>query len=432
MKRFLLLFLLVFVLLGSVCAANLSMTTSLSESTISEGESTSLTVTLSGSDTSVIATLTNASIGDALTVDPWQGTSGEATQSFGSVSSSTSQTFTITGNTAGTYELSVTAQGAGASAGPNNVTLTVSTPALVATSNDSCDPASASTITGGSTITVDYTISNTGGSSTSIGSSLSLSNASVSSGPNGTSSSYSTTLNASSQTNHTWVLEAAAQGTTDKTVTITPGVTAGSNDPSDPSACTYTITGSGDSGDDSSSTGGGGGGGGGGAATTTDDSDDDSADTEDDTTSDDDSETNDNSVSDSDDLGTDQQVEEYILGEESKVLMQDGEGNRLINTEVFVIMPDGTEKAFTTDSEGYILASFNQEGEYSVSATLENGTVIEKKFNVVSADETPSGGIIKDYSWYYIIGGAVLLILIIIIALSFRKSKPKEQGLNEL
>jgi len=157
------------ILLSMMCLSfgfsALSVTLSLSDSGIAEGDSTTLTATISGSDSGVSAELSSdGMLNGYLTTSP-AAIAGVSTQAVGTVSSTTSKSWIIQGVSAGTYDLLVTVSGASSST-TGSTTLTVDSPANVSLQSSTCD--SDSDLSDGKIFSVSYTLRNTGGVSATI------------------------------------------------------------------------------------------------------------------------------------------------------------------------------------------------------------------------------------------------------------------------
>jgi len=154
-----------FVFLLGFSSAALSVTLSLSSSSIAEGESTTLTANISGSDSGVSASLSGDAIlsGD-LIVSP-AAVAGVSTQAVGTVTTTTSKSWVVQGNSSGTYTLLVTINGATYST-TGTTNLTVNTPANLELITSSCD--SDTSLSDNEAYTLNYTIRNTGGTSASV------------------------------------------------------------------------------------------------------------------------------------------------------------------------------------------------------------------------------------------------------------------------
>lgn len=162
-KVFGLIFLAILTVSFGFCA-NLSVSLSLSSSSIAEGSSTTLTASISGNDTGVTASLSGDGIGTTLITSP-ASSGGVSTQTVGTVTTSTSKSWIITGNTADTYNLQVAVSGDGANTS-GTIVLTVNTPANVTLESSTCD--SDSNLSDDEVFSVTYALKNTGGTSASI------------------------------------------------------------------------------------------------------------------------------------------------------------------------------------------------------------------------------------------------------------------------
>lgn len=232
--RILSIFLFSFLLLGFGFSA-LSVTLSLSDSGIAEGDTATLTANISGSDTSVTAELSSDGILDGyLTTSP-TAIAGVSTQAVGTVSSTTSKSWVIQGVSSGTYTLLVTVSGASSST-TGSTTLTVDSPANVTLVDYTCD--SDATLSDGEIYSVSYTLENTGGVSASILNDATYS-AHFSSVTVPALSSYYITVGAGQTKTVSWSF-AADQSTTERTGSISIDLTGGNL--SDNVTCgTYTI-----------------------------------------------------------------------------------------------------------------------------------------------------------------------------------------------
>lgn len=255
--KFLRFFSIIFAVLlaSSFVFAGLSATLSLSDSSIAEGESTTLTVTISGSDSSVTAELSGDGILDGkLTTSP-AAVAGISTQAVGSVSATTSKSWIIQGVTAGTYLLAVSVSGTESST-TGSTTLTVNTPANVVLQSSSCD--SDNNLEDNEVFTVSYVLRNTGETSATILGTLSGDD-SFSVSRSGTDASTSNEVTMSSGQTKTVVYSFTANAIASEQEGDIEIVLTGANNPDDPDVCSYTIAATTDDEDDSPGGGGGGG-----------------------------------------------------------------------------------------------------------------------------------------------------------------------------
>lgn len=241
MKRLLIFLFALFAVMGTACAASLSVSINSLE-TISEGDTITLTATVTASGDSVSNVSMQLGALPAGTT-----TSDSLTQSVGTLSSgqSSSKSWTIRGDVAGNYAFNVTASGTGVSDTFQNASLVVNTAAFIEASNKTC---SVTTAAVGNTVTMNFILKNTGGSPATVTINMSdySGNFTLSSG----SSSSSFSLSAGSQSSKSYVFTAATAGT----ATITAVITSTKNNPAS-QTCTVTVTGGGGSTGGSSSDG---------------------------------------------------------------------------------------------------------------------------------------------------------------------------------
>jgi len=251
MKKLLIILFALVAIMGTACAASLSVSINSLEA-ISEGDTVTLTATVTASGDSV----SNVSL-QLGALPAGTATSDSLTQSVGTLSSgqSSSKSWTIRGDVAGNYTFNVTASGTSVSDTFQNASLVVNTAAFIEASNKTC---SATTAAVGDTVTMNFIVKNTGGSSATVTINMIgySSNFTLSSG----SASSSFALSAGSQSSKSYVFTAATAGT----AAITAAITSTKNNPAS-QTCTVTVTGGGGTGG-SSSDGIGGNSGGGGSA----------------------------------------------------------------------------------------------------------------------------------------------------------------------
>jgi len=119
---------------------------------------------------------------------------------------------------------------------------------------------------------------------------------------------------------------------------------------------------------------------------------------------------------------------EFITGEVSKIYI--GEPN----TKVTVVFPDGSEKEYVTDADGYITDVFELTGDYYVKEVLEDGTEVNKKFEVQDSSKITSDDIIDDKpiaktsQWGWLVGVLVIIVIVLGLYYSMQKEKPKHYG----
>ncbi len=234
----LLAFLFSFIFLASFGFSALTVSLSLSDSSIAESQSTTLTATISGSDTSVIATLTGDGItAGSLSTSP-AAVAGVSTQAVGIVTTSTSKSWVIQGNTAGSYSLSVNVSGA-ESSNSGSTTLTVNTPANVVLQSSECD--SDTDLADDEVFEASFVVRNTGGISATISGSPSYSGCSFSIARTGTLSSSSNSISISAGQTKTIIYDFTANAqSTESSCDIDLSLT-GENNPDDFSCDGITI-----------------------------------------------------------------------------------------------------------------------------------------------------------------------------------------------
>jgi len=245
-------------LLSSFAFAALSVTLSLSDSSIAEGDSTTLTATISGSDSSVTAELsTDGFLDNSLTTSP-AAIDGVSTQVVGTVSNTTSKSWVIQGNAYGIYALLVTVSGDSSST-TGSTTLIVNTPANITLQDSECD--SDVNLEGGDTYSISYILRNTGETSTTIVGEPIHTGCSFDISTTGATSEYEVSL-ASGQTK-TVVYQFTADASSNDSECDIEIVLTGANNPEDFTCEGLTIagTGSGDGDGDGDGDGGSGGGG---------------------------------------------------------------------------------------------------------------------------------------------------------------------------
>jgi len=228
MKKLLLILLVLITIVSTASAASLSLSLNSLEA-ISEGDTITLTATVSAVGDSVANTSLQLGALPAGTA-----TSDSLVQTIGTLSSgqSSSKSWTIRGDVAGNYTFNVTASGTSVSDTFQNASLIVNTAAFIEVSNKTC---SATTTSTGNTITMNFIVKNVGGSPATVTINMSgyTSNFTLTSG----SASSSSTLSAGSQSSKSYVFTATTAGTP----TITAGITSTKNDPTD-QTCPITIT----------------------------------------------------------------------------------------------------------------------------------------------------------------------------------------------
>ncbi|MBS3061486.1 MAG: hypothetical protein J4215_02805 [Candidatus Diapherotrites archaeon] len=225
--RFIWLTSLAFVLLVAPVFATGSLSISLNSlDAINAGDSTSLVATVSASGDSVSNVQVSISLPSGLT------TSDSTTQTAGTLSAgqSTTKSWTITGNSAGTYTITVTTTGTSVTTQTANATLTVNSPGFVTVS---AQQSPASTLAASAITTLQLLYANTGGSSTTVSTTITPSSGlTVSSG----SATQSFDLNAGQSTSISWTFSMTGTGTQ----TISAAISSTANNPDDLS---YSITG---------------------------------------------------------------------------------------------------------------------------------------------------------------------------------------------
>jgi hypothetical protein len=230
MKKILLIVALLVLLIGVVSAASISVSLNSLEA-IAEGESVTLTATVSAVGDSV----SNVSL-QLGALPTGTTTSDSLIQSVGTLSSgqSSSKSWTIRGDVAGNYTFNVTATGTSVSDVFQNASLVVNTAAFIEVSDKTC---SATTANVGDTITMNFIVKNIGGSSSTVTINLSgySSKFTLSSG----SASSSFALSAGSQSSKSYVFTATTAGS----ATITAAINSTANDPTD-QTCSVTVSGS--------------------------------------------------------------------------------------------------------------------------------------------------------------------------------------------
>lgn len=175
---------------------------------IAVGESATVTATVAASGDNASAAQVAISLPSGLT------TSDSTTQSIGTISagSSSTKSWSVYGNSEGTYTITVTASATGVTSQTANATLVVSNSALVQTTTIT---APASSLAAGGTTTFAVQYSNNGGVSATVNYSLSYgSGLTLSSG----ASSGSFDLNAGGSTTRSWTV--SMSGTGNQTVTL--------------------------------------------------------------------------------------------------------------------------------------------------------------------------------------------------------------------
>ncbi|PIU02555.1 MAG: hypothetical protein COT55_02900, partial [Candidatus Diapherotrites archaeon CG09_land_8_20_14_0_10_32_12] len=126
------------ILLLSTFGFALSVSLSFTDSSIGVGSSTTLTATINGSDSGVTAELSGTGISnESLKTSPVV-SDGVSTQYPGTISDTTTTSWIIQGNAAGTYSLLVTVSGDESST-TGNTTLIVTNPANVILDDYSCN-----------------------------------------------------------------------------------------------------------------------------------------------------------------------------------------------------------------------------------------------------------------------------------------------------
>lgn len=247
-------FIFSFLLLTSFGFSALTVSLSLSDSSIAETQSTTLTATITGSDTGVVATLTGSGITDgSLTPSP-AAVEGVSTQAIGTVTTSTSTSWIIQGNTAGSYSLSVTATGAEFS-NSGSTTLTVTTPANVILQSSDCDSDVA--LVDDEEFEASFVVRNTGGTDATISGASTYSGCSFSIARTGTLSSSSNSISLSAGQTKTIIYDFTANASSSEQTCDIDLALTGENNPADFSCDGITIAATSDSP----------GGGGGGAST---------------------------------------------------------------------------------------------------------------------------------------------------------------------
>ncbi len=220
-------FLLCLTLMAGLVSATGSLTLSLNSlDPISVGGSTTLTATVSASGDSV------SNVQTTITLPTGLSTSDSTTQSIGSLSAGQSSTksWNISGDSAGSYTITVSATGTSVTTQTANATLTVNTPGSVDVTTTTTP---ASSLTAGQTTSLAISFSNSGGSSATVTASLSTpSGMTLTSG----SASNSFDLNAGQSSSLSWTF--SMDTNTSKTITVT--ITSTANNPDDPS---YSISG---------------------------------------------------------------------------------------------------------------------------------------------------------------------------------------------
>lgn len=211
---------------GVFAAGSLSLSLN-SLDPISVGDSATLTATVSASGDSV------SNVQVSVTLPTGLGTSDATTQNIGSLSSgqSSSKSWNITGNSADTYTITVSATGTSVTTQTSNATLTVNSPGLISVTETTKPASSLTSLSQTTSMVVSF--SNTGGSSTQVTVSVS-----TSSGLTLINGSSSTTfdLNAGQSTSQTWSFRMDSVGNK----TISAAITSTANNPDDLS---YSITG---------------------------------------------------------------------------------------------------------------------------------------------------------------------------------------------
>ncbi len=193
---------------------------------ITVGDSTTLTATVTASGDTVSNVQASVSLPSGLT------TSDSATQSIGSLSAgqSSSVSWNVTGSSAGTYTITVTASGDGVSSQTANASLVVNSAGFITVSETTRPASSLGT---DATTNMVLGFSNTGGSTATVTVSVSLnSGLSLTNG----SSSISFDINAGQTTSQSWTIKMT--GTSSQNVTV--AITSSANNPDD---LLYTISG---------------------------------------------------------------------------------------------------------------------------------------------------------------------------------------------
>lgn len=210
-------------------AASLSLTLP-SLSPITQGNSTTLTASVQAVGGSVSGvSLTLGALPTGLS------TTDSLVQSVGSLSSgqSSSKSWTITGDSSGSYTLTVTASGTGVSSSTSSVSLIVNEPAFIEVQNFSCTPTSLNV---GSNVTISFNLKNTGGEATSVTADADY-NSSIFSLSSGIDP-WTNDINASQTGFVSWVFSTSDAGSNQK---ITADITSNSNNPEN-KECSITVS----------------------------------------------------------------------------------------------------------------------------------------------------------------------------------------------
>lgn len=228
-RALLLLMALMSLCVGALAAGSLTLSLS-SLDAITVGESATLVATVSASGDSVSNTQASITLPSGLT------TSDSTTQSIGTLSSgqSTTKQWNITGNTAGSYTITITATGDSVTAQTSTATLTVSSPGNITVATQAAP--TTDTVASGSSVTLSLLFSNTGGSSSTVTAAVTPTSGLTMSSGNATNSFD---LNGGQSNSLSWVF---LMGSTNNQ-TITVSISSTTNTPSYTSS--YTIAGSG-------------------------------------------------------------------------------------------------------------------------------------------------------------------------------------------
>lgn len=226
MKKILLAILAIALLAGFAHAAT-SITSSVSPSTITQGSTAVVTATVSATG----ETETNVQVQITATSGITIGSSTTQTISSITAGSSQSVSWTVTGAVASADPYTITTTITGGSS--SQAYLTVNSPALISTSNFSCNKTS---MVYTDTVSMTFTVENNGGTETNVQVTTSATKLSLSSG----TASWSSDVNGggSAALNYTFTGSSTNCGT----AVISSAITSNSNNPDDLS-CSVTITG---------------------------------------------------------------------------------------------------------------------------------------------------------------------------------------------
>lgn len=413
------------ILLLSTFGFALSVSLSFTDSSIGVGSSTTLTATINGSDSGVTAELSGTGISnESLTTSP-VASDGVSTQYPGTISDTTTTSWIIQGNAAGTYSLLVTVSGDESST-TGNTTLIVTNPANVILDDYSCN-SDDSNLSSGDSYTVSYTLRNSGEESATITSTPTLTYFSVGSRSN-IDTSNQTTLTAGETKSLAFVFTPSF-GTTTRTGVISVALT-GANDPDDISCGNVTlyvvpVTDSG-------------------GTTNYGIADEEVADEE---VSSDDEEDGVVTTSKTKTITTDQfkldLPENVVAGELRELKITDLNGLPLKDVNIQITDPKGEITYNLTDVNGQLDYEFLYDGNYAIKVyyggKAYNYTVIVKPTTAGTEDTNDTGttggtteGKSTWWIWVVVVIGVIAIIVITDLLYTYFGNKPKKGGLSRL